>query len=530
MSKQKLTVPNLLILLAYSFIIMLFYSQSSWLYQVNTGTDPQTIFTVGREMLHGLVPYRDLLEQKGPILYFINAVGALLSPARTIHGIYIIESLFLFWNLTLVYKIASMYMSRFWRMLCVFVVPVVTLVTLYFKSGNLAEEFVAPLILLLFYRILQIDQGQTDSKFFAHDYRWLYLEQGTALSIAFWIKYSLIGVWVAFFIGVLIIKLRQKEFKKLLMAILWSLLGFAIVTGLVLLYFALNNSVSDLFAVYFGINMTYYSGLVSTSQVIMQYFIQLIGFPMLNLANVGLTAFILWFLYMLFFENDMLDHNFYRTNTTRWLFLGMLVMAYIMAFTNGNYFYYYYFLFTPFVALSVINLAYMLAKKWPSENKSQKTTLVIWTLALMVIGFGFGNTAVRGSSLFPNNKMISVAKNTNVPYETAFAKIIDKKPGSTMLNYYSLDGGVYLAAEKQPPTKYFARLNINYPAMFQTQKLMIQNQEVDFVVIKQLSNINLKTTTDPQIRTLMNNYHIVKQQTAIFEGGEYTNYLLAKNS
>lgn len=530
MSQRKNAVPTILVLLAYSFIIMLFYSQSSWLYLVNTGTDPQTIFTVGREMLHGMVPYRDLLEQKGPILYFINAVGALISPSRTIHGIYIIESLFLFWNLSLVYKIAALYVNKFWRWISVLLVPVVILASLYFKSGDLAEEFVTPLIMLLFYRILQIDQGKTTSWVFAHNYRGLYLEQGAALAIAFWIKYSLIGPWVAFFIGVLIIKIYQKEWKKLLFAILWSLLGFLVVSALVILYFVLNNSVSDLFEVYFGINMQYYQSTGTTAQVIMQYFIQLFGFPMLNLSNAVLTIFIIWFLYMLFFERDLMDHNFYRTQTTRWLFVGMLVVSYFMAFTNANYLYYYYFLFTPFIAMAIITAVYMIAKKWPNNDRHQKTSAAIWTAALMIFFFAFGNTSVRGSILFPKNEMISVKKDTNVPYETEFAKIINRKPGSTMLNFGSLDNGVYLAANKQVPTKYFARLNIRYQPMIQGQDLMVKNREVDFVVIKLSSNIDLNTASGPEIELLRDNYHIIKQRTAMYEGGKYTNYLLAKNN
>ena len=46
--------------------------------------------TVGKGMMHGLVPYRDLLEQKGPVLYFVYGLAALVSP-HSFFSVYLLE-------------------------------------------------------------------------------------------------------------------------------------------------------------------------------------------------------------------------------------------------------------------------------------------------------------------------------------------------------------------------------------------------------------------------------------------------------
>ena len=59
----RVTVPCLA-----AFVMILLCSKSSPLYPMNDWVDVNCFFTVGRGMLHGLVPYRDLYEQKGDLL------------------------------------------------------------------------------------------------------------------------------------------------------------------------------------------------------------------------------------------------------------------------------------------------------------------------------------------------------------------------------------------------------------------------------------------------------------------------------
>ncbi len=48
-------------------------STCSFLYPTNTWVDAQCFYTVGKSIARGGVLYRDIYEQKGPLLYFLHA-------------------------------------------------------------------------------------------------------------------------------------------------------------------------------------------------------------------------------------------------------------------------------------------------------------------------------------------------------------------------------------------------------------------------------------------------------------------------
>ena len=65
-------------------------SKASPLYPFNDWVDSNCFLTVGKAMLHGQVPYRDLFEQKGPLLYMLHALAALISDTSFL-GVYFVE-------------------------------------------------------------------------------------------------------------------------------------------------------------------------------------------------------------------------------------------------------------------------------------------------------------------------------------------------------------------------------------------------------------------------------------------------------
>src|SRR4051812_22071124 len=55
------------------------------------GRDQSLYYYVGREWLHGAVPYRDMMEQKPPLIYLIHAATVLLFGER-LWGIRLVEA------------------------------------------------------------------------------------------------------------------------------------------------------------------------------------------------------------------------------------------------------------------------------------------------------------------------------------------------------------------------------------------------------------------------------------------------------
>ena len=75
---------------AMAALMLLFTSQCSPLYPINVWGDANCLLTVGRVMKRGGVLYRDIYEQKGPLLYLIHAAAACLSDT-SFSGVYLME-------------------------------------------------------------------------------------------------------------------------------------------------------------------------------------------------------------------------------------------------------------------------------------------------------------------------------------------------------------------------------------------------------------------------------------------------------
>ena len=89
--KEKYFMPIVWSTLILSAVIVItLCSKCSPLYPLNDWDDPNCFLTVGRSVCHGKVLYRDIFEQKGPILYFLHSLACLISE-RSFIGIYFAE-------------------------------------------------------------------------------------------------------------------------------------------------------------------------------------------------------------------------------------------------------------------------------------------------------------------------------------------------------------------------------------------------------------------------------------------------------
>lgn len=85
MKKPQAGIPGRIVLAGLiSVSILLICSKNSPLYLMNDWVDVNCFFTVGRGMRHGLTPYLDLYEQKGPLLNYGFLDGGFYFAAETL--------------------------------------------------------------------------------------------------------------------------------------------------------------------------------------------------------------------------------------------------------------------------------------------------------------------------------------------------------------------------------------------------------------------------------------------------------------
>jgi len=103
-----------------------------------TPNDGAVFAYVGGAMNHGLAPYRDVWDHKGPPLYYLQFAGVRLFPTSTF-GIGLLESLALFAAFFLLYTILNLLCSR--RVIVAISVVCLFFVAHFAEGGNLCESW-----------------------------------------------------------------------------------------------------------------------------------------------------------------------------------------------------------------------------------------------------------------------------------------------------------------------------------------------------------------------------------------------------
>lgn len=127
-------------LLMVVFIIVIFSFRSNPFSNFLNGHDSSMFLYFGKGMTKGLVPYKDMLDHKGPLLFIIQYFGNLLGNGNDTLGIWLIECSFLLITLIFLYKSCLLYTEdSFVSITSVsFLLP---LFILCYDGGNYSEEF-----------------------------------------------------------------------------------------------------------------------------------------------------------------------------------------------------------------------------------------------------------------------------------------------------------------------------------------------------------------------------------------------------
>lgn len=239
---------------ALSALFLLICTKASFLYPINDWNDSNCFFTVGKGMMQGKVPYRDLFEQKGPLLYFIHGLASLIS-FDSFFGVFFFEILSFGIFLWFSYRIILLFSQKAYAYVLLPVLSVAVLSSSSFCKGDSAEEFCLPLLSAsLFYLLRYMKKKERSPMSYL-----TVMFQGILAGCVLWIKYTMLGFWFAWMMMVFLDTLRQKQIKRAFFSCIMFLLGMILTAVPWVVYFACNHALYDFINAYFYVNIFGYS-------------------------------------------------------------------------------------------------------------------------------------------------------------------------------------------------------------------------------------------------------------------------------
>ncbi len=434
-------------------------SLSSPLYPFNNWVDANCFFTVGKSMLFGLVPYRDLYEQKGPLLYALYALAYPLSK-RSFFGVWLMEVAAAYAFLYLAYRTLALILGRKSPPALLLTAVLVYTAPAFLKGGS-AEEFSLPLLMLAMYygtSAVLLKRDLTAREAFL-----IGLTSGAVL----WIKYSMLGFYAGFILLPAWRMIREKRVPQLLKLLLLILAGVLLASIPVLLYFGLNGALNDLWTAYFYNNIVVY-GKGSSAAATLRGLLS--GAASMLTFNDSAVLLLLFALVILFRSRR---HSY-------GLFLGLsFSAAFAVIYMGGINMKYYSEILCIFVppAAAVLWAAFSgLAERIPASAgavKRRRVTQVL--LPLLFVLALFGNE---------NSEMLRYRKADLPQYQ--FAAAIAETPDATLFNYGALDIGQYTVNDLIPTCRYFCMLNIQSDEMFREMDRYMAEGITDYIVSRGL--------------------------------------------
>ena len=415
----------------FSLVLLLLCSQCSPLYPLNIWDDANCLLTVGRAMRHGAVLYRDIYEQKGPLLYVLHALAAWMTESSFL-GVFILEVLFLAGTLAVLCRTLGGWSLR--GLSAAALCMALTVASPVFCQGDSAEEFS-----LIFLCVPLMLTRRTDGRLGAREA----FVCGACAGCVAMIKYSMLGLFAGLCLGQLALLLGEGRGRELPAQIgafaAGALVVLAPVTAVLLSRGALGAAVEA----YIVNNIFHYalrSDLSRMTELLRGNALYLLAL----LAGLVLCV------------RRLREH---RRETV--LCLAMAAGQLLMIAASRIW------------AYSLLAMApFLVLVPWGLQEGARRLPGAVYALALpaaLALAGGLTpNAYLRGIPL-DNTAQGRLA---TYMYENA-----------TLLQYSHLDDGLYLTSGALPVTRFFVRLNVDFDEMNRELDRYLVEAVPDFVLV-----------------------------------------------
>lgn len=198
---------------------------------------------VGFAMKNGKVPYKEVFENKGPLLYIIYYLGLCIADK----GVYFLELIAIIISVAFSYKIIKLISCKdFYAIIGTIYTFSVWSIT--FEGGTFSEIFALPAIFLGIYILLKnlMSNVNISTKEI--------VILGVLTGIVATLRLNMLAIFLGFYCVIGINLISKKEFKEIIRWLFYGVCGFAIVVVPIAIYFLRKDALIDcLNTAYFGV-------------------------------------------------------------------------------------------------------------------------------------------------------------------------------------------------------------------------------------------------------------------------------------
>lgn len=283
-------------------------------------TDSSVFLYIGKSMHNGMIPYKDLFDHKGIVLYFIEYLGYFVGIGNKI-GVWIIELINIYVTTLLFYHIARLFSSS--KIVCYLatylVVPFSSLS--FFEGGNLVEEYALPWISLSLYIVIKF--------FITKTYKtWHIIALGVGFTIVLLLRVNMVGLWAPILLATIAFLIKNKRITEIFKCALLFIAGCLCVFIPIMVYLLSTNSLKDMIDYYIVFNLSY-TGAHSRRGII--------TFVFDCISTAGVSIFFIVYSLCINYKNKII-----------WLNIITLFFAYISAAISGRAYLHYGIILIPF--------------------------------------------------------------------------------------------------------------------------------------------------------------------------------------
>ena len=235
------------------FFVLLLSPTTSCIYQYPVPMkDGAIFFIIGRYWVEGVaLPYVDLWDLKGPIIFLINGLGYLLS--HNMKGVSVFQIICLGFTLYYTFRLLSLRYS--FKESVVLSIGVLLCLSLTYESGNNCEEYLLPFLVLSYYGFFKWIDGYSEIHP-EHQPKYAFV-YGFVLGFSLCIRLTNALGCMGGVVFIFLILLWKKQWKNLVYNTFTFLGGFLLITLPFIIYFGMKGALYEMWTGTFLYNLEY---------------------------------------------------------------------------------------------------------------------------------------------------------------------------------------------------------------------------------------------------------------------------------